>query len=168
MVRTFSKARGLAGLRVGYAVGHEAVIGMLRTTGGPFPVSPVALAAAAAALDEEESVARIVARVRAEREALATLLRRLGADPMPSEANFVTADFSRCKVLCGTPVPGVDAMPPSEHVRHALAARGIAVRGWPSRPDLENLLRITLPADERSFDRLARALTEIFTEEPNS
>lgn len=149
MVRTFSKARGLAGLRVGYALAPEPIITLLRTTGGPYPVSPISLAAAAATLDETDRLAETVARVRTERTELIVLLTRLGARPMPTQANFVTTDFT------GTVEGG------SEAVRHALAARGIAVRGWPTRPDLAGLLRITLPANKADFTRLTTALTEI-------
>ena len=171
MVRTFSKALGLAGLRVGYTVAPGPIITLLRTTGGPYPVSPISLTAAAAALDEHDRLAETVARVRTERTELTALLTRLGAHPMPTQANFVTADFSDCKP--SPPLPGGTGFqpvtPPSpssthapaEHTRHALAARGIAVRGWPTRPDLAGLLRITLPANQPDFARLTTALTQI-------
>lgn len=149
IVRTFSKALGLAGLRVGYAIAHQPIINMLRTVGGPFPVSPISIAAASAALDEPDRLAETVARVRTERAQLAERLASLGAQPMPTQANFITADFT------GT-IPGG-----SEAVREALAARGIAVRGWPARPDLAGLLRITLPAHAPDFARLTDALNQI-------
>ena len=158
MVRTFSKALGLAGLRVGYAVAPGPIVTLLRTTGGPYPVSPISLAAASAALDNDDHLAEIVNRVRTERTELTTLLARFGARPMPSQANFVTADFSSIPVSCATAVP---AVPPAELIRLALAARGIAVRGWPTRPDLAGLLRITMPANEPDFARLTTALNQI-------
>lgn len=161
MVRTFSKAMGLAGMRVGYAVAPEPIITMLRTTGGPYPVSPISLAAASAALDEPDRLETTVARVRTERAQLADLLTALGARPMPTQANFVTADFTTCALSCAAAVPTV---PPAEAIRHALAARGIAVRGWPSRPDLAGLLRITLPANDPDFARLTTSLKGAITE----
>jgi histidinol-phosphate aminotransferase len=167
MVRTFSKALGLAGLRVGYAVAPEPVIRMLRTAGGPYPVSPVSLAAASAALDDDERLTATVARVRTERAELADLLTRLGATPLPTQANFVTADFSSAGprgATGGLPASASSGgVPPAEGVRAALAQHGIAVRGWPNRPDLAGLLRITLPASEADFARLAAALTEILS-----
>lgn len=146
-VRTFSKARSLAGLRVGYAAASEPIIRMLRTAGGPYPVSPLSLAAAMASLDDDRALETTVARVRTERDALTSLLTELGARPIPSQANFVTADFA-------------GSVSGSEAVREMLASRGIAVRGWPSRPDLAGLLRITCPADEPGFGRLTAALTD--------
>jgi histidinol-phosphate/aromatic aminotransferase/cobyric acid decarboxylase-like protein len=117
MVRTFSKARGLAGLRVGYAVAPGPIITLLRTTGGPYPVSPISLTAAAAALDEHDRLAETVARVRTERTELTALLTQLGARPMPTQANFVTARFQRhgrrvSAKPCATPSP--PAASPSE------------------------------------------------------
>jgi histidinol-phosphate aminotransferase len=167
MVRTFSKALGLAGLRVGYALAPGPIITLLRTTGGPYPVSPISLAAASASLDEHDRLAETVARVRTERTELTALLTRHGARPMPTQANFVTADFSNCSSFPrGTGVPPVSPVSPSEALRYALATRGIAVRGWPTRPDLAGLLRITLPANQPDFVRLTAALTQILGGSP--
>ncbi len=142
LVRTFSKARGLAGLRVGYAIAPPEIARWLRTTGSPYPVSALSLAIAGAVLDDPASLAATVERARAERGALFALLTGLGARPLPSQANFVTARLA-------------DA----ESARRALAERGIAVRAFP-KPGTEDLLRITLPGDEQGFARLKAALAE--------
>ena len=145
VVRTFSKAWGLAGLRVGYAVGPVEVIAALRACGGPYPVSGPSLATALAWLEFGEAVMHdLVARIRVERETLRERLARLGAGALPSQANFVLARFE-------------DA----EAVRGALAARGIAVRSFPGRPQLAGCLRITCPGEAASFERLIAALEEI-------
>jgi histidinol-phosphate aminotransferase len=145
VVRTFSKAWGLAGLRVGHAVGPVDVIAALRAGGGPYPVSGPSLAIALAWLEAGEAVMRdLVARIRVEREALREGLARLGATALPSQANFVLARFQ-------------DA----DAVRGALAARGIAVRSFPGRPLLAGCLRITCPGEAAPFERLMAALEEI-------
>lgn len=145
IVRTFSKARGLAGLRVGYAIAPREIARWLRTVGGPYPVSSASLAVAAASLDRgDEAVVRVVRAVRDERTRLTGVLSTLGAQPIDSQANFVTARFKNALF-----------------VRRALASLGIAVRNFaarPAAPGIENLLRITLPGDEASFRRLTAAL----------
>jgi histidinol-phosphate aminotransferase len=87
--RTFSKAYGLAGLRVGYAVSHPSVAGMLNRVRQAFNVSSVALAGAAAALDDEAHVAAAVKVAVAERVRVAERLRSLGTRTLPSAGNFL-------------------------------------------------------------------------------
>jgi histidinol-phosphate aminotransferase len=90
VLRTFSKAWGLAGLRVGYLVAEDpAVAEAVRKTHVPFSVSTLAQAAAVAALASEEEVRRRCAAVTAERERLTAALRGRGLDVSDSQANFV-------------------------------------------------------------------------------
>ena len=89
VVRTFSKAYGLAGLRVGYAVSHPSVAGMLNRVRQAFNVSSVALAGAAAALDDEAHVSKSVAVAVAERVRVAAELQALGTRTVPSAGNFL-------------------------------------------------------------------------------
>lgn len=141
-VRTFSKAWGLAGLRVGYAVGSERVIGWLRAAGGPYSVSGPSLAIADAWLDDgPQHVERFVRQVRSEREALHGKLVSIGASPSPSRGNFAFARFD-------------DAL----WMHDALAGMGIAVRYFHDRPELSEYLRITCPGDQAAFDRFIRAI----------
>ncbi|PTQ51997.1 MAG: Biosynthetic Aromatic amino acid aminotransferase beta [Brockia lithotrophica] len=88
-LRTFSKAYGLAGLRVGYAVGRPELVEFLEEARRPFNLSALAQRAAEAALEDEEHVFRVVRRTRAARERLAGELRELGYPVLPSETNFV-------------------------------------------------------------------------------
>jgi histidinol-phosphate aminotransferase len=89
VLRTFSKAYGLAGLRVGYAIAQPPVIEALNKTALPFGVSVIAQAAAAASLaDDAELRARVDALV-AERTRVARGLRVAGVEVVPSEANFI-------------------------------------------------------------------------------
>jgi len=88
-LRTFSKAYGLAGLRVGYAIGAPDVIAAIRKTRHPFGVSSLAQVAALAALAADDEVRERVASVVVDRERVATALRGLGVEVPASEANFV-------------------------------------------------------------------------------
>jgi len=91
VTRTFSKIYGLAGLRVGYGVGHPEFIAGLEKTREPFNVNSLAQAGALAALDDEEHVARSRAVNREGLECLTVAFRKLGLDHVPSHGNFVLA-----------------------------------------------------------------------------
>jgi histidinol-phosphate aminotransferase len=141
IVRTFSKAFGLAGLRVGYVAGAARLVRWLRA-GSPYPVSAPSLALAMRRLEAPTAeVAQNVARVRVERGELARRLAGLGARVTPSQGNFLLARFRDAAFM-----------------RDALAGLGIAVRSWPGRRGLEDALRITCPIDGDEFARLLRAI----------
>ena len=89
VVRTFSKAYGLAGLRVGYAVSHPSVADMLNRVRQAFNVSSVALAGAAAALEDDAHVSAAVAVAVAERVRVAAALHALGTPTIPTAGNFL-------------------------------------------------------------------------------
>ena len=90
VLRTFSKAYGLAGLRVGFAVAHEPVADALRKTAVPFGVSGLAQTAAVASLAAESELLERVAALVEERTRVQTALREQGWSRVPvSEANFV-------------------------------------------------------------------------------
>ncbi|WP_460062659.1 histidinol-phosphate transaminase [Streptomyces sp. YKOK-I1] len=89
VLRTFSKAYGLAGLRVGYCVAPPGIAGHVRRAQVPFSVSGLAQRAAVVALGERAEVARRAALTVAERDRVAGRLRELGHDVPDSEANFV-------------------------------------------------------------------------------
>lgn len=88
--RTFSKAYGLAGLRVGYAIGHADVADLMNRVRQPFNVSSIALAAAEAALADEEFLARSADLNRRGMAQITTALADLGLEWIPSAGNFVT------------------------------------------------------------------------------
>ena len=140
VVRTLSKAWGLAGLRVGYAIGAPEVIGWLRTVGQPFAVSGPSLALAALALDRVD-VAPYVAEVKRERARLVEQLIGLGQGVWPSQGNFVLGRFER-----------------AEWLYQALASLGIRVRFFADHPDLNECVRISCPGDPTAFSRLERGL----------
>ncbi len=92
-LRTFSKLYGLAGLRVGYGVGPMAVVAAMRKVQRGYDVGALAQVAALASLADEAEVARRRESNRASVEALGTLLRARGLEPLsPSQANFVLVD----------------------------------------------------------------------------
>jgi histidinol-phosphate aminotransferase len=143
VLRTLSKAWGLAGCRIGYAIGSSAVIARLRIAGAPYPVAGPSIALALKRLAGGDTTLRAhIARVREEREDLCERLTALGLEPLPSQANFILVE-------CGALAPFVTA---------ALAALGVVVRAFPNRPGLTSALRITLPGDAVAFERLVAAL----------
>jgi histidinol-phosphate aminotransferase len=89
ILRTFSKVYGLAGLRIGYAIGRPELLAAMNKLRTPFNTSGVAQAAALAALDDNEHVARCIEANAAERKRLSEGLAKLGYWPVPSESNFV-------------------------------------------------------------------------------
>jgi histidinol-phosphate aminotransferase len=94
-LRTFSKVYGLAGLRVGYAIGREDLIRCLYQVRDPFPVHRLAQAAAVAALGDTEHIVKSIQLVYEGRRYLYKELDRMGVRYVPSEANFVFIDFGK-------------------------------------------------------------------------
>jgi histidinol-phosphate aminotransferase len=120
VARTFSKAYGLAGLRIGILVGDAAQMAMVRRVASPYNVNAVALAALPEALRDQEYVEHYVAEVRSGRELLEQELRTLGLHYWPSRANFVLVRVgpdirnsfrlcARAESSCATGIPIRDA-----------------------------------------------------------
>jgi histidinol-phosphate aminotransferase len=93
VLRTFSKIYGLAGLRLGYGIARPEVVEYIDRVRAPFNVNHVAQAAGLAALGDEAHLAASRALVRDERPFLAAGLSAVGATVVPSQGNFVLADF---------------------------------------------------------------------------
>jgi histidinol-phosphate aminotransferase len=146
VVRTFSKAWGLAGCRVGYAVAGPEVASVIRAAGDPFPVSGPSLFLAEAALTSGTStLEQHVARVRSERADLLQRVEAWGCPCASSQGNFL---FPRVG-------------PEAAAIRSALAADGLLVRHFADRPALADFLRITLPGDDALYQRLVMALARL-------
>ena len=142
-VRTFSKAWGLAGCRVGYAVASREVATVLRNVGSPFPVAGLSLAAVRAQLASGEgALDEHVERIREGRAKLTECLIRWGVEASPSQGNFVLADLGAR----------------SDFVFLGLAALGVRVRRFPHRPEIAEALRITVPDQAGDLERLLKAL----------
>lgn len=99
VLRTFSKAYGLAGLRIGYLVGPRDLVADLRRVRGPFSVGLLSQTAALAALADQEHLARSVDENRRHREALTGLFEGIGSVVLPSQANFVLVRDDRADAL---------------------------------------------------------------------
>jgi histidinol-phosphate aminotransferase len=95
VTRTFSKAYGLAGLRVGYAMANPSVADLMNRVRQPFNVNSIALTAAAAALDDMEFVARSYAENRSGMKRIEEGARELGLEFIPSYGNFITIRVGR-------------------------------------------------------------------------
>jgi histidinol-phosphate aminotransferase len=153
VVRSLSKAYSLAGMRIGIALAHEALVAEIRKVKDSYNLSRLAQEAARAALADGEHLGRTVARVVATRESFSRRLRETGFTVLPSDANFVFA----------VP-PGrlVSAHPSSRPVAEDLAARlldrGFLVRHF-SSPELSDGLRISIGREE-DMDRLIAAVRE--------
>jgi histidinol-phosphate aminotransferase len=146
LLRTFSKIYGLAGLRIGYALGDPAVIDVLARLRQPFNVNSLAQVAALAALDDDEHVERSRVVNTTIRRALADGLDALGLTFLPSQANFVLVEV-------GDGAAVTDAM-----LRRGVIVRPMEAYGMPSR------IRITCGTAEqndRALAALAAALAEV-------
>jgi len=143
--RTFSKAWGLAGARVGYVIGRPELLAPLRAVAPPYAVSGPSLAVAAARFTTgHDDMRAYCERVRAERDALYDTLVAIGTAPVRSQANFVFARLGRpARALW---------------LRDALAGLGIGIRAFPAEAAIADGVRITCPADEVAMRRLSDAL----------
>jgi histidinol-phosphate aminotransferase len=140
--RTFSKAHGLAGLRVGYAIGPAPLLAAFDRVRNHFGLGRIAQAGALAALEDTDWLARVVAQTAAARDRLSEIARANSLTPIASATNFVTID-------CGDATVAVRTLA-------ALSDAGIFIRK-PQVPPLDRCIRITagpVPA----LDTLAAAL----------
>lgn len=124
--RTFSKAYGLAGMRVGVVIGQPAVLDPVRSVTLPFNINGVALAAMHAALQDPDFLPGYAAQVRESRERIYDACRRLGYEYWPSAANYVM-------VRVGETAPVIEA----------LAARKVHVRDRSKDPTTPGCIRMT-------------------------
>jgi histidinol-phosphate aminotransferase len=143
--RTFSKAYGMAGARIAYAIGEASVVRSFDKIRNHFGVNAIALAGALASLDDPGHLVSVVARVKTAREDIATIARANGLRPLPSATNFVTID-------CGS--DGAFA----RRVLMELNARDVFVR-MPGVAPLDRCIRITA-GTEADLSALAAALPE--------
>jgi histidinol-phosphate aminotransferase len=140
LLRTFSKAYGLAGLRVGFGAGDPELIGLLERTRHPFNVNSLAQLAAQTALADHEHLGRVVQLAHRGLEQLEKGLRELGYECVPSDANFLLVEFG----------------PGALELEQRLLRRGIITRSLRAF-GLERHLRITAGLPEEN-ERLLEAL----------
>jgi histidinol-phosphate aminotransferase len=143
--RTYSKAYGLAGFRLGALLGSAAQLKMLRRVASPYNVNGIALTCLPGALDDREYIAGYIAQVLEGRNQLERFYREHNIHHWPSQANFVLAYFGEYRVAF------------VEQMRQ----RGILVRDRNSDPGCEGCVRITL-GNRLQTQRLLRELPEAF------
>ena len=146
VVQTFSKSRAMAGLRVGFCIGSEKLIGYLndvKFSFNSYTMNMPSQALAVEAVKDDTYVKEVTGRIVATRERVTKELRELGFTFPDSYANFV---FASHKTV------------PAKEIFEALREADIYVRHW-DKPRIENYLRITIGTDEE-MDRLIAFLKE--------
>jgi len=151
-MRTFSKAHGMAGARVGYAIGDAALVSAFNKVRNHFGLNRIAQAGALAALADREHLAQVVARVAAARERIVAIAAETGLAALPSATNFVPID-------CG----GDGNL--AARIRDALAARGVFVR-MPFVAPQTRCIRVTCGTDA-DLGAFAAALPQALAEARN-
>lgn len=132
--RTFSKAFGLAGLRIGYLIVHPEIAGELNKANIPYNLDLFSVLVAERLLDEEAWMKKQVALLVDERERLFDSMRQLpGVTPFPSEANFITFEVTGAKMML-----------------KRLQEKGVLIRDMTSYPLLESSLRVTVGTPEEN------------------
>ena len=133
ILRTFSKAFGLAGLRIGYLISNPKIISAMKKAASPYSINAIAIKAAEAAIEDEMFVEKYVNEIRVNREIVRKELGALNIDTFPSETNFIIAKFGKSS---GT-------------ICKRLRAKGILVRDVGKYGLLEGCLRITIGTMEQ-------------------
>nr|VFK20401.1 MAG: histidinol-phosphate aminotransferase [Candidatus Kentron sp. LPFa]VFK34214.1 MAG: histidinol-phosphate aminotransferase [Candidatus Kentron sp. LPFa] len=145
VTRTFSKAYGLAGLRIGYAVSHPDIAALLNRVRQPFHINSMALAVATVTLDDAEHLRRTKRVNDVGYKQLTIALDELGLRYIPSVGNFVTIDVNRS----------------GEEICARLLKKGVIVRPM-ARHGLPNHLRVTIGLEEEN-EKFIRALGDSLT-----
>jgi histidinol-phosphate aminotransferase len=144
VLRTFSKAFGLAGLRIGFGiVGDPELCALLDRVRTPFNANGMAQAAALSALADEDHLARVVALAKAERERVERFLRGKGLEVAPSKGNFL---FFNCRCNATAFVEG-------------LLRQGVIVKPW-KQQDFDTYVRVSIGSPSEN-DQFMEALSDL-------
>ena len=148
LIRTMSKAFGLAGLRVGYALGHPQLVAEVEKSRGPYKVNALAEQVAVTALRHDvQWVEGHIQLAIENRDRLTIELLKLDLDPMPSSANFVCVPVKNCVA-----------------VGMAMRENGVGVRPFPNLPRVGDCLRISVgpwPLVDQCVKTLAAAMKKV-------
>mgnify|MGYP002611376425 CR=1 FL=1 len=147
VVRTYSKSRALAGMRIGYAIGSKTLISALKAVKfsyNSYTMNYVSICAGAAAINDDKYFKEIVSKVINTREKAKDTLKKLGFFFTDSKTNFLFATHKSV---------------PAEEIFEELKKRKIYVRYF-NKPRINNYLRITIGTDEE-MEKLYEALKEI-------
>ena len=148
LIRTMSKAFGLAGLRIGYAIGQPQLVAEVEKSRGPYKVNALAEQVAVTALRHDMHWVEEHIQLAVEnRDQLTIELRKLDLDPMPSRANFVCVPVKHCVA-----------------VGMAMREQGVGVRPFPNLPRVGDCLRISVgpwPLVQQCVKVLAAAMKQV-------
>jgi histidinol-phosphate aminotransferase len=144
--RTFSKAHGLAGIRVGYVIGHADMISAFDKIRNHFGISNVSQAGAIAAIQDQDWVAHVKCAVITARARIRDIARDNGLAPLPSATNFMAVDCGRDATYARAIVDGL--------LQHSIFIR------MPGVAPLNRCIRISC-GDKKSLDLLAEALPKV-------
>lgn len=143
VTRTFSKAYGLAGFRIGYGVAHRELADLLNRVRQPFNINSLALACAEAALDDRAHVQKTVSNNQAGMRYLTDAFKQMAIDYIPSAGNFVCIDLGR----------------PARDIYNRLLHEGVIVRPIDNY-GMPNHLRVTIGLEEEN-ERFIEALKKV-------
>ena len=147
VARTFSKAYGLANLRVGMVAGDARLIGFLKKVSSPYNVNGVALAVLPEALADDDYLQWYVEQIRVGREKVFATLKELGVRTWPSASNFILMDIGgKHKQFCDT-----------------MRTKGVLLRDRSTYPGCDGYARITIGVTEQ-VERGLKALRESLQE----
>ena len=148
LIRTMSKAFGLAGLRIGYAIGQSPLVAEVEKSRGPYKVNALAEQVAVTALRHDvQWVEEHIQLAVENRDKLTIELHKLDLDPMPSSANFVCVPVKNCVA-----------------VGMAMREKGVGVRPFPNLPRVGDCLRISVgpwPLVRQCVETLAAAIKKV-------
>ena len=132
VMRTFSKAYAMAGLRIGYSVSNKNIADMMNCVKIPYSLNILSEGAAIAAVKDQDFIKRSVELVNKNRKPLSDGLKKLGFEPFPSDANFILARS------------------PMDHdaLTGGLKKRGVLIRDFGSKRRTENCVRTTIGTKE--------------------
>lgn len=145
ILRTFSKAYGLAGLRVGYGIASKEVTQLVNSIVGPFDTNLVAQGAAIMALNDEEHLKKVIEENARGREYMKREFERMGLEQIPTHANFIMVNTGR----------------DDKEVFNALLKKGVIIRpGYLF--DMNGWLRVSIGTMEQN-ERFIKALEEVLS-----
>ena len=141
VMRTFSKAYAMAGLRVGYGVANRDISDMMNCVKIPYSLNVLSEGAAIAAVKDQEFIRKSVALVDKNRGPLSKGLKKLGFEPFPSDSNFILARS------------------PIDHkaLTDGLRSKGVLIRDFGSKRRTENCVRTTIGTKEMNDTLLKKA-----------
>lgn len=146
ITRTFSKAYGLAGIRLGVLVGDVEQMSVLRRMASPFNINAFAIQCLKDALDDRQFVTAYVRQVCSTREWLRQELEAMGLKSWPSHTNFLLVNFGELR----------------PQVLETMSRNGVALR---DRPDCKGCIRVSIGTQEE-MERVVSLLKEIMSEKP--